>query len=106
MCGRGPEVERDTAAEVRADSAQNDLTDRKRTQALLSAQNRSLEMIAAGASLADVLEVLCEAIDAQGPEIISSILLLDPTTKQLSLAGLGAPGIACRMSPVAFRSLQ
>ena len=86
MSARGPQVERDTVVDVKADSVQNDLADRKRTQALLSAQRRSLEMIAAGASLADVLEDLCEAIDAQGPEIISSILLMDPTTEQLSPA--------------------
>lgn len=85
MSARESQAER-KAGGVNTDSAQNELADRKRTQALLSAQRRSLEMIAAGASLADVLEDLCEAIDAQGPEIISSILLMDPTTEQLSPA--------------------
>src|SRR6267142_446267 len=40
-------------------------------------------MIAGGASLTDVLEDLCDTIDDQAPEIISSILLMDPNGEQL-----------------------
>lgn len=77
MSARGPEVERNTAVEVNADSAQNELADRKRTQTLFSAQRRSLQLIAAGASLTDTLQDLCDTIDAQAPAIISTILLMD-----------------------------
>jgi len=77
MSARGPQVERDTAVEVKADSAQNDRPDRKRLQALLSAQRRSLQLIAGGALLTEVLQDLCDTIDAQAPAIISTILLMD-----------------------------
>lgn len=82
MSARGSQGERN-AVGVNTDSAPNELADRKRAQALLSAQRRILEMIAGGASLADVLEDLCDTIDAQAPEIISSILLMDPSGEQL-----------------------
>src|SRR6267142_2154014 len=42
-----------------------EITERKRAESLLSAEKRSLEMIAHGASLTDILEDLCRAIDAQ-----------------------------------------
>jgi hypothetical protein len=45
--------------------ANTDIEDRKRADALLAAENRTLEMIASGACLADILEKLCETIDAQ-----------------------------------------
>ncbi|HXI89410.1 MAG TPA: PAS domain-containing protein, partial [Blastocatellia bacterium] len=77
MSARRPQVERDTAVELKADSAQNDLGDRKRGQSLLRAQRRSLQLIAAGASLTDILQDLCDTIDAQDPAIISTILLMD-----------------------------
>ncbi len=63
MSARGPQVERDIAVEVKADSAP---ADRKRLQALLSAQRRSLQLLAAGASLTDILQDLCDTIDAAG----------------------------------------
>jgi hypothetical protein len=48
MSAHGPQVERDDTVEVKADSAQKDLADRKRAHALLPAQRRSLQLIAAG----------------------------------------------------------
>src|SRR6185503_969511 len=77
MSARGPQVEQDSAIELKADSAQNDRADRGRLQALLSAQRRSLQLIAGGTSLTDILPDLCDTIDAQAPEIISTILLMD-----------------------------
>jgi integrase len=44
------------------------LDDWKRAESLLTAERRTLEMIAAGARLADVLESLCNAIDAPKSE--------------------------------------
>lgn len=40
-------------------------------------------MIAAGACLTDILENLCRAIDAQDPDVILSVLLMDPDGKRL-----------------------
>ena len=57
--------------------------DQKQVESLLAAERRTLEMIACGASLTDVLEDLCDTIDDQAPEIISSILLMDPNGEQL-----------------------
>src|SRR6267378_1911289 len=57
--------------------------DHKQVESLLAAERRTLEMIACGASLTDVLEDLCDTIDDQAPEIISSILLMDPNGEQL-----------------------
>jgi formate hydrogenlyase transcriptional activator len=50
---------------------------------LLPAARRTLEMIARGASLPEILEDLCATIDALSPEIISSIMLMDPDGRHL-----------------------
>jgi len=52
-------------------------------ESLLVAEQRTLQMIAGGASLAEVLEDLCRTIDAQAPGAISSVLLMDPDGKRL-----------------------
>src|SRR5258706_2403142 len=57
--------------------------DQKQVELLLAAERRTLEMSAGGASLTDVLEDLCDTIDDQAPEIISSILLMDPNGERL-----------------------
>jgi len=57
--------------------ANTDIEDRKRAEALLAAEKRTLEMIANGASLADILEGLCETIDAQARNTKSSVMLMD-----------------------------
>src|SRR5579862_9643570 len=57
--------------------ANTDIEDRKRAEALLAAEKRTLEMIASGARLADILERLCETIDAQGANIKSAVMLTD-----------------------------
>ena len=49
----------------------------KRAEALLAAEKRTLEMIASGACLADILERLCETIDAQASSIKSAVMLMD-----------------------------
>jgi formate hydrogenlyase transcriptional activator len=65
------------------DEETNELGDRKRVQALLSAQRRSLQLVARGASLTDVLQDLCDTIDAQSPEIISAVFLVDKNGREL-----------------------
>jgi formate hydrogenlyase transcriptional activator len=54
-----------------------DIEDRKRAEALLGAEKQTLEMIANGARLADILEKLCETIDAQASNTMSSVMLMD-----------------------------
>ena len=50
---------------------------------LLAATKRILEMIAAGASLTDILTNLCAAIDAQSPDMMSMVMLVDPDGQRL-----------------------
>jgi PAS domain S-box-containing protein len=60
-----------------------DIEDRKRAESLLAAEKRSLEMIAGGAPLTDILKNLCDTIDAQASKIISTAMLMDPDGKRL-----------------------
>jgi PAS domain S-box-containing protein len=59
------------------------LDDGKQSESLLTAERRTLEMIAGGASLTDVLENLCKEIDAQSPGVMSSVMLMDRDGKRL-----------------------
>jgi formate hydrogenlyase transcriptional activator len=59
------------------------MDDWKRAESLVAAERRTLEMIAGGACLKDVLENLCRAIDAQSPGVITSVMLMDPDGKRL-----------------------
>src|SRR6266446_8034740 len=52
-------------------------------ETLLVAEQRTLKMIAGGASLAEVLDDLCRTIETQAPGAISSVLLMDPDGKRL-----------------------
>jgi formate hydrogenlyase transcriptional activator len=58
--------------------ANTDIEDRKRAEALLAAEKQTLEMIANGACLPDILEKLCETIDAQSSDVKSAVMLMDP----------------------------
>ena len=60
-----------------------DIEARKRAEALLAAENRTLEMIAGGAPLTEILLRLCDTIDAQSPKIASTAMLMDPDGKRL-----------------------
>jgi formate hydrogenlyase transcriptional activator len=67
--------------------ANTDIEDRKRAEALLAAETRTLEMLASGACLADILETLCDTIDAQDPKIRSAVMLMDADRVHLRPAG-------------------
>ncbi|MGC1298563.1 MAG: PAS domain S-box protein, partial [Alloacidobacterium sp.] len=54
-----------------------DIQDRKQTETLHAAERRTLEMIASGACLPDILEKLCETIDAQASNVRSAVMLMD-----------------------------
>jgi formate hydrogenlyase transcriptional activator len=72
-----------SADPIRRESNTDADTARQAPESLLLAARRTLEMIAVGASLADILTNLCAAIDAQSPDIISTILLADSDGRQL-----------------------
>src|SRR5580700_2741250 len=57
--------------------ASTDIEGRKRAEALLAAEKRTLEMVANRASLADILERLCETIDSQASNIKTAVMLMD-----------------------------
>jgi signal transduction histidine kinase/CheY-like chemotaxis protein len=50
---------------------------RKRAEALLAGEKRILEMIAKGDLLPAILDALCQLVEEQLPDVISSVLLLD-----------------------------
>src|SRR5947207_5484354 len=60
-----------------------DISQRKRREALLAGENRVLEMVAKGDSLADILDKLCLLVEEQSSGVLASILLMDPNGKQL-----------------------
>ena len=64
----------------------SDISDRKRNKALMKAQNTVLEMIASGAPLPQVLDVLTRLIEEQSNGALCSILLLDKEGKKLFFA--------------------
>jgi PAS domain S-box-containing protein len=64
-----------------------DISHRKRREALLASENRVLEMVAKGDSLADILESLCLLVEEQSSGVLASILLMDPNGTQLRHGG-------------------
>jgi hypothetical protein len=94
-----------TAQENAGVPEHHDAGDGKRSESLLKAERRMLEMIANGVGLSAVLNELCTAIDAQASGAISFVCLMDPDGKQLlSSILLHAPPTA-RLLEVAGLSL-
>jgi diguanylate cyclase (GGDEF)-like protein/PAS domain S-box-containing protein len=60
-----------------------DITERKRSENLLTGQKRILEKIATGADLVETLQLLLQVIESQTSGQIGSILLLDATGQQI-----------------------
>jgi formate hydrogenlyase transcriptional activator len=90
-----PETSPDPAAKshARTGDVGEQVTDQERVESLLAAERRTLQMIASGASLTDILEDLCRAIDAQASDAISTMLLMDPDGERLwPAAGPQVPG--------------
>lgn len=54
-----------------------DITERKRTELLIASHNKILDLIAKGAPLSSVLEMLCCSIEEVAPGVLCSILLLE-----------------------------
>jgi PAS domain S-box-containing protein len=88
---------RDAAGQVVGASAiSRNITERKCSENLLAAEKQVLELIAGGASLTQVLEVLARTVDRQAAGMRSCILLLDAERGRFRPGA--APGL-----PVAFR---
>ncbi|HMH03373.1 MAG TPA: PAS domain S-box protein [Candidatus Udaeobacter sp.] len=69
-----------------------DIDQRKRTESLLGGEKRLLEMIATGAGLKDILNVLCLTIEEYHKGMLASVLLLDSDGLHLtSAAGPSLP---------------
>jgi PAS domain S-box-containing protein len=64
-----------------------DISQRKRREALLAGENRVLEMLAKGDSLAEILDTLCLLVEEQSSDVLASILLMDSNGKQLRHGG-------------------
>src|SRR5947208_3140982 len=64
-----------------------DISQRKWREALLAGENRVLEMVAKGDSLAVILDNLCLLVEEQSHGVIASLLLMDPNGKQLRHGG-------------------
>ncbi|MCP4250455.1 MAG: GAF domain-containing protein [bacterium] len=60
-----------------------EITNRKRTEAMLEGQNRVLACLLEGASLEETLTLLAETIEDQAPGMLCSVLVCDDQTKQL-----------------------
>jgi formate hydrogenlyase transcriptional activator len=69
-----------------------DIEDRTRAESLLAAEKRTWEMIAGGAPLTDILNVLCDTVDAQSSGIISTAMVMDADGRHLwPVAGRKVP---------------
>ena len=64
-----------------------DIQDRKQTENLYAAEKRTLQMVADGASLKDVLNHLCASIDVQVAPSVTTVFLMDADGKHLVLTG-------------------
>lgn len=60
-----------------------DITARRQSLALLEGGKRALEMIAVGATLTQTLETLVRIVEAQAPEMLGSVLLVDADGRHL-----------------------
>ena len=69
----------ETREVVRWYGTATDIEDRKRIESLRAAEKRTVEMIADGASLKDILNELCCSIDIEASPVISTVLLMDRT---------------------------
>jgi PAS domain S-box-containing protein len=70
----------------------NDVTERKRAEALFAGEKRLLEMIATGVGLKEILNALCLIIEEYRPGTLASILLLRSDNLHLdSVAGPNLP---------------
>ena len=93
---------------VRWYGVNTDIEERRRAESLLSAEKRTLEMVARGAVLKDILENLCLTVEAQIPNVICTVLLIwsvevygvlcsRGTAKEVQIENLHSPLFGQRM---------
>ncbi|HBH78832.1 MAG TPA: diguanylate cyclase, partial [Nitrospira sp.] len=63
-----------------------DITERKRIEALHDAEKRALEMVAKGETLESVLGFVCKAVERLAPPMLCSVMLTDHDGMHLLLA--------------------
>ena len=68
---------------VRWYGTNTDIEDLKRIEALLAGENRLLEMMASGCSLAKILDALCRLIEDTASGSLCGIVLVDPSGNRL-----------------------
>src|SRR5205823_7666902 len=69
-----------------------DISERKKSEALLAGEKRLLEMVATGIALKEILNALCLIIEEQRSGTLASVLLLNPDGVHLdSIAGPNLP---------------
>ena len=73
----------ETGAVVKWYGTAIDIEDRKQTESLRAAEKRTLELIADGASLKDILNHLCSSIDVQVSPSVTTVQLMDPDGERL-----------------------
>jgi diguanylate cyclase (GGDEF)-like protein/PAS domain S-box-containing protein len=73
-----PEFHAGEAAPFQVFVTLHDITERREAQVLLAAQNTALELIAGGQPLPVILDTLARAVERLFPDMLASILLLDP----------------------------
>ena len=71
---------------LKLDGVFTDISDSKRAEAILNAQNRVLEMIATAAPLPQLLEFLVRAIEEQAPTMIGTVLLAENNRLRIAAA--------------------
>jgi formate hydrogenlyase transcriptional activator len=90
------EESQDSRPLVRSYGTAADIEDRKQTETLRAAESRTLEMVANGANLSDVLNDLCAVIDEHA-SATSFVCLMDRDCKQLlPIAGPHVPAAFVR----------
>ena len=65
------------------DLSHTDIEDRTRAETLLAGENRLLEMLATGCTLAEVLDALCRLIENIASGSLCGIVLVDPISNRL-----------------------
>ena len=65
------------------DLSHTDIEDRTRAETLLAGENRLLEMLATGCTLAEILDALCRLIEDVSSKSLCGIVLVDPISNRL-----------------------
>lgn len=80
---RGQAVWDENGVPIRMAGSIKDVTARKASEARDQVRNRVLELLAAGASLNEILEPLVRSVESENASVLCSVLFLDKTGKRL-----------------------